>query len=138
MDPIRNLEPIVDRGLAQIRSKYPQAHIVDGRYSALVTVPGFRLCSGWTANREPADICTVLFERPAGFPAARPEHFFVDIPLRLADFSYAQNSRLGDIYGFEQWRNVTWFSWHLQVWDPNRSSLYTYLKVIHMRLKPAR
>jgi hypothetical protein len=135
---MKNFEPIADRGLAQIRSEYPQAHIVSGRHADLVTIPGFRLCSGWTADGKPADICTVLFERPAGFPAACPEHFFVDIPLRLADRSYAKNSRPGDIYKFPQWSNVTWFSWHLQMWDPNRDSLYTYLKVIHMRMKPAR
>lgn len=136
------LEPIVDRGLRQIQSEYPQAHIANGKHGkhgeGLVTVPTFKLRPGWTSNKEPADICTVLFIRPCGFPAARPEHFFVDIPLRLADLSWPQASRSGDIHGFEQWKDLHWFSWHLQAWDPSRDSLYTYLKVIHMRLNPAR
>lgn len=139
-------ERIQDRGLAQIKSEYPQAHIAKGKYDDLVTVPGFKLCSGWftTAPNSKrrlvrANICTVLFKRPCGFPAARPEHFFTDIPLRLKDGEWPQNvSKFDEITDFPQWRGGMWFSWHLQMWDPNRDSLYTYLRVIHMRLKPAR
>lgn len=31
-----------------------------------------------------------------------------------------------------------WWSWHLQMWNPNQSSLYTFMKVIQQRLNPAR
>lgn len=138
------LEPIHDRGLRQIQSEYPQAHIEKGKYNDLVIVPSFRLPSGWLAEKqdegcEPANICTVLFLRSPGFPAAKPDHFWVDLRLRLKDLSVPTYANYGnEIHGFPQWTGLTWFSWHLQMWDPNRSSLYTFLKCIHQRLKPAR
>lgn len=142
---LKPLDPIQDRGLRQIRSEYPQAHVVDGRYDDLVVVPGFKLCSGWRTSKldgygmEPANICTVLFKRSPGFPAAKPDHFWTDIELRLENLMRPQCSNVHDeIHDFPQWKNVHWFSWHLQMWDPNRDSLYTFVKCIHMRLSPAR
>ena len=35
-------------------------------------------------------------------------------------------------------RPLTWFSWHLQLWDPNRSQLVTFFRAILQRLNPAR
>ncbi len=141
----KRMPPIQERGLWQIQTEYPTAHIEPGPHGeGLIVVPGFKLCSGWLCERaeggcEPANICTVLFLRPCGFPAARPEHFWTDIRLRLSDRSMPQCTNQGNLpSGFPQWKNMTWFSWHLQMWDPNRDSLYTYLKVIHQRLKPAR
>jgi hypothetical protein len=102
----------------------------------LVTVSGVDLGAGW--NRETA---TVLFVAPPGYPAAKPDCFWVEpAGLRLDGGGTPQNTNdsnpiPGDVVAGRQ---ATWFSWHLQTWDPNTDSLLTFFKVITNRLKPAR
>lgn len=104
--------------------------------SFLIVVPEVEIGAGW--NRAKAD---VLFVAPPGYPAAQPDCFWVQpTALRLENGATPQSSNdanpiPGDI---DPSRSTTWFSWHLQVWDPNRSSLLTFYKVILNRLKPAR
>jgi len=102
----------------------------------LVCVSEVKLPSGW--NREAVD---VLFVLPPGYPAAPPDCFWVEpVGLRLVDGGTPQNSNdANPIPGdTKQGRQTTWFSWHLQGWDPSRGSLLTYFNVILQRLKPAR
>ncbi len=102
----------------------------------LVRIPDVALGAGW--NRGTA---TVLFVAPPGYPAAQPDCFWVEpAGLRLAGGGTPQNSNdsnpiPGDIVSGRQ---TTWFSWHLQTWNPNADSLLTFFKVITNRLKPAR
>jgi hypothetical protein len=118
---------------------WPQTHHQQNIHGHnLIVVPGVLLPKGWDAT-----ICTVLFLAPPGYPAARPDHFFTDIEIRLADKSHPHNTNvsngeyLGHL-GWPQWAKSMWWSWHLQMWDPNRSNLFTYMKVIQQRLNPAR
>ena len=101
----------------------------------LIRVPGVNL-EGW--NRPAAD---VLFVAPPGYPAAQPDCFWVaPNGFRLANGATPQatndaNPIPGDV---EAGRGTTWFSWHVQSWNPSRDSLKTYFKVIMDRLRPAR
>lgn len=143
--------PLIEKQINQIRTKYPQAFATPGKVGEyLIVIPGVEL-TGYTHN-----ICTVLFVAPPGFPCAQPDHFWVDIPNLLlnpplekvehdADGTYLCNhivpqntNRSNLISGFPEWKDLTWFSWHLQSWNPNTCSLYTYFMVIHHRLTPAR
>lgn len=112
---LRNLEPIQDRGLAQIRSEYPQTHVVKGKHADLVTVPGFRLCSGWETEGRPANICTVLFERPAGFPAARPD----------------QEAAMAAFEGAKSWNGTQLFVPGAQWQEAARRAICTYLRKLN-------
>lgn len=103
---------------------------------ALIKVNQVDLGPGW--NRPSAD---VLFVAPPGYPNAAPDCFWVEpSSLRLANGATPQNSNdsnpiPGDnVMG----RRTTWFSWHVQGWDPNMSTLLTYYRVILKRLHPAR
>lgn len=102
----------------------------------LIVVPEVGLGQGW--NRRTAN---VLFVAPPGYPAARPDCFWVEpAGLRLAGGGTPANSNdanpiPGDI---EPARRTTWFSWHVQSWNPNTDKLVTYFNVILQRLKPAR
>ena len=101
----------------------------------LVRVPGVRI-EGW--NRPEVD---VLFLAPPGYPAARPDCFWVEPSgLRLANGATPQSSNdANPIPGDDKpGRSTTWFSWHVQSWNPSRDSLKTYFGVILNRLKPAR
>lgn len=101
----------------------------------LIRVPAVSI-EGW--NRPAAD---VLFVAPPGFPAAQPDCFWVEPNgFRLANGATPQASNdsnpiPGDVM---TGRSTTWFSWHVQSWNPSRDSLKTYFKVILNRLTPAR
>src|ERR1700730_10355982 len=104
--------------------------------SYLITVPAVDIGPGWVERS-----VTVLFVAPAGYPAARPDCFWVDpCGLRLAGGATPQNTNDSnaipgdDVPG----RRTTWFSWHLQTWNPNTDSLLTFFNVVMNRLKPAR
>jgi len=102
----------------------------------LIRVPDVPIGPGW--NRPSANI---LFVAPPGYPAAQPDCFWVEpAGLRLEGGGTPQASNdsnpiPGDI---EPGRKATWFSWHLQSWDPNAGKLHHYFNTIMRRLQPAR
>lgn len=101
----------------------------------LIRVPGVKV-AGW--NRPTAD---VLFVAPPGYPAAQPDCFWVEpAGFRLADGTTPQASNDGNpIPGdFDGARRTTWFSWHVQGWNPNHASLTMFFRVIMSRLAPPR
>lgn len=101
----------------------------------LIRIPAVPL-TGW--NRPAAD---VLFVAPPGYPAAQPDCFWVEPnSFRLADGRTPQNCNDGNPIPGDAMpgRSTTWFSWHLQSWNPSRDSLITFFKVILNRLVPAR
>jgi hypothetical protein len=101
----------------------------------LIRVPTLPV-AGW--NRPTAD---VLFVAPPGYPAAQPDCFWIEPNgFRLANGQTPQNANDGNpIPGdIQPGRSTTWFSWHVQSWEPSRSSLITFFNVILGRLTPAR
>ena len=105
----------------------------DGSY--LVTVSGVDLPSGWTPQK-----VDILFVAPPGYPAAKPDCFWVSPPVRLTNGAIPQAANESNVLPYDsiQGRKLTWFSWHLQMWDPNNGTLASYYKVILQRLNPAR
>jgi hypothetical protein len=101
----------------------------------LITVRSVPIRNGW--SRSTTD---VLFLAPPGFPAARPDCFWVSPQLRLASGAVPQNTNEGTPIPGDPVpaRPFTWFSWHLQTWDPNRDRLATFYSAIIKRLIPAR
>ncbi|MHB8345876.1 MAG: E2/UBC family protein [Acidiferrobacterales bacterium] len=101
----------------------------------LIRIPGVRV-EGW--SRPTVDI---LFVAPPGYPAAQPDCFWVEPNgFRLANGATPQASNdsnpiPGDVLAG---RSTTWFSWHVQSWNPTSDTLQKYFKVIMNRLKPAR
>lgn len=103
----------------------------------LITVFGVKLPPGW--NRTETD---VLFVAPPGFPAAQPDCFWVSpSAFRLANGSTPQASNdANPIPGDPApgTRSTTWFSWHLQSWNPNEDGLVRFFRVILNRLQDVR
>lgn len=94
----------------------------------LVTVPNTKLPPGWN-HRE----VTVLFVVPPGYPAAQPDCFWAEpVGLRLADGRTPQGSNDSNPIP-EVGPRGTWFSWHVQHWNPNTDTLVRYLNVILKR-----
>lgn len=126
----------IEDGIERLRTEWPQTHSERNKYGHhLIVVPGVLLPKGWDST-----ICTVLFIAPPGYPAACPDHFFTDIEIRVAkNKAIPYNTHWGngiqlERLGWPQWSKCFWWSWHLQSWNPNQSSLFTYMKVIQRRL----
>jgi hypothetical protein len=102
----------------------------------LITIPDVDIGPGWSHPR-----VTVLFLAPPGYPAAQPDCFWVEpTGLRLEGGGTPQNTNDSNPIPADiaPMRRTTWFSWHIQGWNPNSDSLVTFFKVIMNRLKPAR
>ncbi len=99
----------------------------------LIEIPNFRMPPGW--NRE---VVTIVFFAPPGYPAAQPDCFWVEpVGVRLANGATPQGTNdTNPVPGVGP--RGTWFSWHLQAWDPNHDTLARYLNVIKQRLCSAR
>jgi E2/UBC family protein E len=127
------MNPIVAEQLELLRQTHPDAIATPlGTGGHLITVPNVELPDGW--NRRST---TVLFVTPPGYPSAQPDCFWVEpTQFRLANQGTPQGSNDSNpIPGLNPPRQFTWFSWHLQSWNPNRDSLITYLNVIMKRFE---
>ncbi len=102
----------------------------------LISVRGVPLGPGW--NRSVAD---VHFVQPPGYPASAPDCMWVEPGgLRLANGATPQASNDGNgIPGDPQpGRSTTWFSWHVQAWNPSTDRLLSFFQRILDRFQPAR
>ena len=101
----------------------------------LIEITGVNV-KGW--NRQTVKI---LFLVPPGYPAGQPDCFWVEPgEFRLADGGTPKSSSDGNKIpnDVNPNRSTTWFSWHVQSWNPSRDTLITYFKVILDRLTPPR
>ena len=102
----------------------------------IVRIENVRLVHGW--NRQTA---TLLFLAPPGYPAAKPDCFWVEpANFRLESGATPQAANDGNPIPGDTvpGRSTTWFSWHLSNWTPGKDGLVTYLQMILTRLSPAR
>lgn len=101
----------------------------------LVTIKNVPIRNGWNCQ-----MVDVLFMAPPGYPAAKPDCFWVTPLLRLENGAVPQSTNDGTIIPGDPLpgRPLTWFSWHLQTWDPSRDKLVTFYSAILKRLIPAR
>lgn len=107
-----------------------------GNGGFLITVTEVNIGPGW--NRDKA---TVLFVAPPGYPSAAPDCFWVEPgALRLESGATPNASNDGNPIPGDTVpaRFTTWFSWHVQAWNPNSDSLLGYYQRILDRLLPAR
>jgi hypothetical protein len=124
----------VEQHVAELKALHPEAKdIRQPNGAVLIEIPNYPLPPGWNQSR-----VTVIFLTPPGYPGAQPDCFWMEpAPIRLANGGTPQASNDSNpIPGVGP--RGTWFSWHLQSWNPNRDSLVTYVSVIKQRLCPAR
>jgi hypothetical protein len=120
---------IIDSQLAEVRVHYPEARIEsvpDGQH--LLTVPDVGVGPGWTMPR-----ATVRILVPTGFPHVKPDCFYTEAELRLANGDPA-SSTVQNVFGGV----YRWFSWHLQDWNAASSTLQRYVAFCRRRLQEAR
>ncbi|SRR6266700_2173624 len=137
------MNPYIEDGIDRLRSRWPQAHYEHGKHGgSLIIIPSIILPCGYQET-----ICTVLFEAPPGFPGCVPNHFFTDIDIHLRNgrcpertYCWHPTLEQGNFPAniWPAWRRAMWWSWSLQGWNPNRDSLYTFMRVVERRLSLAR
>lgn len=121
------LSPILMAQVIGVREVFPDAATVampDG--TVLLNLPEVRLPSGWSHSST-----QVMFIVPVGYPLARPDCFFADAWLRLANGGMPNNTGMQPLptNGIPH----LWFSWHLSAWNPATDTLMTYIRVIRDR-----
>lgn len=125
---------LIEQQFLELKEKYSSAKITPAPSgSHLIEIPDFVLPPGW--NRKTS---TILFVAPPGYPAAQPDCFWLEpggVRLANEETPHASNDS-NPIPDFGQ--RGTWFSWHLQGWNPNQDSLLRYINVIIRRLDPPR
>ena len=128
------MTPIIEQQLTLFRKDWSGASATQLPSGAhLISVPNVTMPPGWKQK-----VVTVLFLVPPGYPAAQPDCFWVEpTGIRLENGATPQNTNDANPIP-EVGQRGTWFSWHLQHWNPNQSSLVTYFNVIMQRLRPAR
>jgi hypothetical protein len=130
------MTPLLEHQLRDLQNRYKGATatpLPNGAF--LIEVPNFPLDpTAW--NRSTTSI---LFFAPPGYPAAPPDCFWAaPSGLRLKGEGTPKNTNDSNpIPGLAPPRPTTWFSWHVQGWDPNSNSLVTYMSVIKTRLSLA-
>lgn len=101
----------------------------------LVRIPDLP-CAGWSREK-----VTVLFVVPPAYPAGQPDCFWVEPGgFRVLGGAMPQNTSDGNAIPGDPapGRSTTWFSWHVQSWNPSRDTVTTYFRVVVDRLKLAR
>src|SRR5262245_43857500 len=84
----------------------------------LIEIKNYKLVPGWSH-----DLVTILFVAPPAFPMAQPDCFWVEPGgLRFGGGQTPQSTNDSNPIP-EVGPRGTWFSWHLQEWDPNRHTL---------------
>jgi hypothetical protein len=118
-----------EKDFAELREHFPSCRERELPSGArLIEIPDYKLVPGWSQAT-----VTILFVAPVGFPGAQPDCFWVTSILRVAGGGTPQATN--DSNAIPEVGQVgTWFSWHVQDWNANRSSLLTYMRVIEVRL----
>jgi hypothetical protein len=98
----------------------------------VLRIRNYKLPTGWNQS-----LVTVQFYVPPGYPSANPDCFWVEPNLRLSNGELPQASNESNPMP-EVGPCGTWFSWHIQGWSPNQSTLVTFANGIRARLDPAR
>lgn len=144
--------PTVDEQFTRLLTKFPDAVAYDKDGKVLTTLSGHkygwftvRFSLGLPQGKYNMDNVWVAFDVPPGFPASHPENFYTDPDLRLAHGGYIRNTSHGTRKGFgepkRKWKtfeimpyndpvNVQLVHGHVQAWNPNHDTLFTYAMVI--------
>jgi hypothetical protein len=127
------MNPIVQRQFSDLKSRHAQAELLpsmDGNLG-IVHVPNVAVSPGWSKLNS-----SVWFVIPAGYAeGARPDCFWADTDLRLANGAMPNASNMIPVTGLSDQQPKLWFSWHIASWNPNSQFLYNYLAVCENRFR---
>ena len=96
----------------------------------MVTISDYPLPPGYSCATT-----TLLLKLPVSFPNGKPDMFWTEEGLLLANGQIPTNAdNIEEALG-KKWRR---FSWHPQNWQPGVDSLFTFLEFVNLGLQKAR
>src|SRR6266480_3513140 len=121
----------VEQDIGELRrrfgSRFNERTLPSG--ARLIEIREYNLVAGWDQR-----VVTILFLAPPAFPAAQPDCFWVEPgPVRFNAGHTPQNTNDSNPIP-EVGQRGTWFSWHMQSWNPNLHTLWSFFKAIEQRL----
>ena len=120
------------RDASERRKRFAEAALMPvSNGTALVQLRRFALPPGW--NTTDTDVYFIV---PVGYPVARPDTFWTDGGLRLANGGIPMSTGNNQVPGIPP--NLLWFSWHPSTWNPNTDNLVTYTGMIARRFEDKR
>lgn len=126
----------IEKDIEELKAKFGDRLVVKLLPSGtrLIEIQNYKLPAGWD-QQQPV---TIIFTIPPAFPAAQPDCFWVEPgQLRFNGGNTPQNCNDSNPIP-EVGPRGTWFSWHMQGWNPNLHTLMSFFKVIELRLNPPR
>jgi hypothetical protein len=131
------MHPVLDRQFSDLRKRHSQAlhySSPDGVSFDIIQVPNYPIGPGWSKQST-----AIWFVVPGGYAdGSRPDCFWADADLRLANGAMPTNSNLSPVPGLADCAPKLWFSWHLATWNSNLQTIYNYLLVCGDRFKAAK
>jgi len=100
--------------------------VVESEGMACVIFRKYLLPRGY--NKPSTDLLLLL---PPSYPHGKPDMFWVEADLLLADGKVPRSADGIETHLGRQWRR---FSWHLTKWNPANDDLRTYLEFVNSRL----
>lgn len=126
------MHPLVKQQLEELLKKEILFETIgDTAGEFVLKFPNLKLPAGW--NKEETAVHMVV---PAGYPFASPDCFWADPGLTLANGIPPQASGQQPLP--QTGEMTTWFSWHVQGWNPNRDNLMSFYRLIERRLHDVR
>lgn len=119
----------IDLHIERLRARIGDVHVQEVAGAGwVIRIPAVTLPTGW--NKQSTHVSLVA---PQGYPFAKPDCFWTDLDLRLANGNMPQNAQINNpIPGVPD--AMLWFSWHVDPWNPNRDDLVTWFTLIKQRL----
>ena len=103
-----------------------QIQLTEAEGMFCLVLPAYPLPRGYT--RTSTDLLLML---PLSYPAGRPDMFWVEPEVVLANDAVPKNADSTEDHLGRRWRR---FSWHLRSWNPVSDDLRTYLEFVNSRL----
>jgi len=124
--------PALDAHFARLKARLGRATLTELPSSAaLIEIPGFALCPGWSAFE-----VTLRMLAPNGYPIAAPDCFWVEPNLMFGSQQLPKNSEINKPIPETQIVGH-WFSWHVEQgrWSANTHDLLTWYGLCEKRLQ---
>lgn len=97
---------------------------------AVLILEAYPLPQGWSKSE-----IRLLLKLPVSFPNGKPDMFWTDKDLTLADGSDPEQAQVVETICGSEWRR---FSWHPQSWTPANDDIHTFLAFVDRRLSQRR
>jgi len=100
--------------------------LIESEGMACIVFHGFVVPHGYSKA-----VTDLLLMLPLSYPNGKPDMFWVDVDLHLANGSVPRSADVVQTHLDRQWRR---FSWHVTMWNPATDDLRTYLEFVNSRL----